>query len=107
MAQSRLIYPVLLGHSVPIGQTDPIPPQPRTMSDLATLTANLNELQQQFIQSFREITSQIESIKKDEEKKEQQQKKEEEIIMMLLICLKPDLTICILNLLNHINQSVI
>jgi hypothetical protein len=49
------------------------------MSDLQTLTANLNELQQQFMQSFREITSQIETIKKEDEKKEQQ-KKEEEII---------------------------
>jgi len=80
VAQGWLICPVLPGHTVPIGQTDPIPPKPRTMSDLQTLTANLNELQKQFVESFREITSQIESIKKEDEQKEQQQKKEEELI---------------------------
>lgn len=46
------------------------------MSDLATLTANLNELQQQFMSSFREITSQIENIKK----KEKADKEEKELI---------------------------
>jgi hypothetical protein len=50
------------------------------MSDLATLTANLNELQQQFMSSFREITSQIENIKKEEEKKEKADKEEKELI---------------------------
>lgn len=78
VAQRWLMGWVQVGHTLHIGRNTPLRSQPTPrfpMSDIATLTAQLQELQKAFAESVTTITTAIAQL----EKEQIQQKKEEEL----------------------------